>query len=298
MGPGFRAVTALSIIACYVFYSFEWLFFVTKPSMFSLMSAWESFRVLLISPLPLIAACLVLMGAFGLLSRLFEQTRFSSVSSSVALLVPAVLTAAVAFLLIENFTYTILGFNVGSFHGPARYLYALLYLILLGLSFRYLSRALIGSFWSGHRKAVAWVVCAALSVSTFAALSQFEGAQARLPDGDEATAAAGLPNILILSADGVNAGRMSAYGYHRDTTPFIRSLFADALVFENAFTNSVPTTGSNRCPLERETANHHPSRDAARHLFRRGFLSAFAGASPEHGLPNGRHQPPILCRCL
>ncbi len=30
-----------------------------------------------------------------------------------------------------------------------------------------------------------------------------------------------LPNILMIASDGLNAEHMSAYGYHRDTTPFI-----------------------------------------------------------------------------
>lgn len=53
-----------------------------------------------------------------------------------------------------------------------------------------------------------------------------------------------MPNIIIFSADGINARNMSAYGYERPTTPFIESIIDDALVFENAFTNSGPTTGS------------------------------------------------------
>jgi arylsulfatase A-like enzyme len=50
-----------------------------------------------------------------------------------------------------------------------------------------------------------------------------------------------LPNILLISSDGVDASNVSAYGYERDTTPFLRAKMKDALVFENAFTNA-PTT--------------------------------------------------------
>ena len=53
-----------------------------------------------------------------------------------------------------------------------------------------------------------------------------------------------MPNILILSTDGLNASNMSAYGYHRNTTPFIKSLISQSLVVENHFSNNTKSTGS------------------------------------------------------
>ena len=53
-----------------------------------------------------------------------------------------------------------------------------------------------------------------------------------------------IPNILILSADGLEASHMSAYGYSRKTTPFIENLLKESVIFENHFTNSSRTTGS------------------------------------------------------
>jgi arylsulfatase A-like enzyme len=52
------------------------------------------------------------------------------------------------------------------------------------------------------------------------------------------------PNVLLFCSDGINARRMSAYGYTRPTTPFIEKLAERSLVFENHFTNSAKTTGS------------------------------------------------------
>lgn len=46
------------------------------------------------------------------------------------------------------------------------------------------------------------------------------------------------PNILLLSSDGLTASNMSVYGYYRDTTPFLTSLTANALLCENAFSNA------------------------------------------------------------
>ncbi len=47
-----------------------------------------------------------------------------------------------------------------------------------------------------------------------------------------------------MTIDGVEARRMSAYGYERPTTPFIDQFRQRSLVFENAFSNAGRTTGS------------------------------------------------------
>jgi arylsulfatase A-like enzyme len=243
MRLGLRAVSVLSIIACYAFYFFEWLFFITKPSMFSAMSVWDSFLVLLVSPIPLITGCLLLIFIIGLIARLPWRFFSPVFLGLVALLIPAFIMAATAFLLINNFTYTLFNFNVGSFDGPVRYLYALIFLVLGGSLFRYLNTTLQRSFWLDRQNAVVYSVCVPLSISVLVAIFQFEKAQPGVPEGQDDSIAKS-PNILVLSSDGVVAQRMSAYGYHRDTTPFISSVLENALIFENSFTNSEKTTGS------------------------------------------------------
>jgi arylsulfatase A-like enzyme len=52
------------------------------------------------------------------------------------------------------------------------------------------------------------------------------------------------PNILFLGIDGVDADITSAYGYERQTTPFLESVRDDTLFFENAFSNVARTHGS------------------------------------------------------
>ena len=155
MRSDLRAVSVLTIIACYAFYFFEWLFFITKPSMFSAMSAWDSFRILLVSPLPLIAGSLFLISIIGLLGKIPWKTFSSVYLGSVALLIPTFIMAVTAFLLIENFTYTLFNFNAGSFDGYARYLYALFVLVLAGAFFQYLKTILLRSFWLDRQRAIA-----------------------------------------------------------------------------------------------------------------------------------------------
>ena len=53
-----------------------------------------------------------------------------------------------------------------------------------------------------------------------------------------------LPNILILSSDGINNRNTSAFGYERETTPFIKALREKTLVSTNHFSNSAFTGAS------------------------------------------------------
>ncbi len=48
----------------------------------------------------------------------------------------------------------------------------------------------------------------------------------------------------MLSSDGLNASRLSLYGYERATTPFLETLAESSLVAENCFTNGGPTAAS------------------------------------------------------
>ena len=54
----------------------------------------------------------------------------------------------------------------------------------------------------------------------------------------------GLPNIIILSGDGLATSHMSVYGYGRSTTPFMDSVQDEFQILENHFTNASDTGGS------------------------------------------------------
>jgi len=52
------------------------------------------------------------------------------------------------------------------------------------------------------------------------------------------------PHILLISLDACRADHLSAYGYHRQTSPFMDKIAADGIRFENAFVNTHGTTPS------------------------------------------------------
>ena len=234
-------LTTLSRIylACTAYVFLEWVFFATKPSILSYYTATENLSILFLLPLflflSLLPAALVLIASD---QTLLKCTRYNLVS-----LITAFIYASIALLLLDNFTNTMLGIYSGSFQGVGRFFYLAGYIALIF----YL-------YWKSVAEENNEEDAQKLSPSSFAALGCFIIAlvcAAGLRDvdklGDYSGGISGnseLPNILILSSDGINDRNTSAFGYERDTTPFIKALKDKTLVSTNHFSNSAYTGAS------------------------------------------------------
>ena len=234
----------LSLLATYVLFVSEWLFFVTKPSMFSELSPLRDVVILLISPLlPLpwiVLACCVLMIVWLVLAR-YTTGRWCRTT---VLAMPVAILTAVELLLIENVTQTLFGFHLGSFSGPLRYLYAVGLLGLAMWTGLQLDRFTRRDSWPARARALPRLVVGLLLASLCAA-----GIQFTLSDRAEAfvrppQVAGSLPNIVILSAEALLATHMSAWDDYRSTNPFLEEFTKETLFFENSFTNAANSTGS------------------------------------------------------
>ncbi len=111
----------VTVISCYLFTLLEWLFFITKPSFLSNWTLFESTGLLLLVPLPAVAVAFVLFFIFRASFLLVPDPKISRFIPIVYVAIPSLVLAAAAFLLLENFTYTLFGFNVSSFKGITRY---------------------------------------------------------------------------------------------------------------------------------------------------------------------------------
>jgi arylsulfatase A-like enzyme len=237
-----RRAFLCALLAAYLYVFMEWLFFVTKPSFMTPMGGWERAAVFLgTAPLAALAATLAMLPLW-VLARTLPERAGSLALRWLGFAVPAAVVAGCLFLLIDNFTYTIFRFGVLTTRGLWRFPYALLVAGLWVWSLRKFARgsfSAAGDRWLA-RGTVALVFCSALSwFAQFAANASEAGA------GLAADLRANrMPDILMLASDGVEASHMSAYGYERDTTPFIRSWMKEALVAENAFPNATSTSGT------------------------------------------------------
>jgi arylsulfatase A-like enzyme len=239
------AVTAYSILSLYFYFLMEWIFFASKPSFMSSLALSEKFSALAIPPGLFSLAFIGAIAVLWLVSSVIGSTLGVNIFSRTAPILPALALAACLFILVDNFSYTLFHYGVISTDGSERYFYCAWFLLLLLISYVFFRRKVtaLASRASGRfitALAVALLVVSAVE-SVRALVSNAPSARTSLAANTELDR---LPNILLVSSDGIDASNVSAYGYERDTTPFLRSKMQDALFFENAFTNAPSTRPS------------------------------------------------------
>ncbi|WPB82210.1 sulfatase-like hydrolase/transferase [Archangium violaceum] len=235
------------VSACYGFILLEWLFLVTQQGfMVSLpYTVWASALacIPLVLVIPALAALLPLLGVEALLARLPEGSRARTLA--VASAIPALVLTGLSFLLIDNFTYTLFGFGVVSVPKSLLFLYVLLLAVLFVVLVRKVALArqevLASGGWRWRLAMAGGLITLSLGVLALRLVGE-SGTEPQ--EAPIARAAAGSPNVIFVATDGLEARRMSAYGYERPNTPFLERFKERTLFFENAFPNAGRTTGS------------------------------------------------------
>lgn len=243
-GPAWAALAGVSTAAAFLYVLMEWVFFATKPSFMSTLGTEERVRILLLAPLPLAGICAAVCAALGLAARLAPRAR-----NALALLgagLPGFLLAATAWLLLDNFTYSLFGFGVATSSGFGRGAHLATFAALWAGGWKWTLgwvRGVLAGRRTG-RALAAWGLALAAGWGILLATAP-DRAKAPAPTAEGARAGRRLPNVVVLASDGVSAEHLSLYGYERDTTPFMRTFRPDrALLCENAFANSLNSGGS------------------------------------------------------
>ena len=242
-----KSLFEASFFASFVYVFLEWLFIVTKPSFFSAVSLGQKIRIFLFTESLLsIAVFLVMLGLFAI-SRLARQTKLEKLLLNFGAVILAVIAGSLGLLLVDNFTYTVFKFGIITSQGFTAVLYLAGYLGLIYYFFLTIKRDL-ASFdrwaarWSGRKYLDLAIIV--LVLASFLLNYERPETDDREFAGLSQNQSGNLPNIILITADGLNAANTSAYGYERDTTPRIKQLAQDALVAENVFNNSGSTMGS------------------------------------------------------
>ncbi len=224
----------------------EWLFFVTKPSFLAALPWGSKVRLLLTAPLfPLIPALAIAFGLVGL-RRFTASLGLKRLPGTLPAAVPAAVLTLTVMLLAENFTHTLFGFGIAERRWPGKAIY-----LALGASAfiyfhrrcgRWLSRR--ESVPSVHASSIAALALVVAAIVTTALTVQRGSAPIVPTTLLPAARTEKLPNILLIAADGIDARRLSLYGYPRETTPQLARAFSDSLIFENALSNGQNTTAA------------------------------------------------------
>lgn len=237
------AFLAIPFVTAMVWVTLEWLFFLTKFSFMSLYTAWESLGMLAITSLIMAVFLLVVSLPFVFAAWLLGRSGMTPLlARGLGVLPAAFLGAAIMLLLVDNFTLTLFGWGVRNAKGHSIWVYRAMTAGFVFIATWTLYRFLDGRY---SRRVPRMVLLASgllslIAIPLFFALNTTASTPVIKPVGPQK----GLPNILILSGDGLSASHLSLYGYKRPTTPFMDSVQDEFLVAENQFSNASDTGGS------------------------------------------------------
>ncbi|MDE2667095.1 MAG: sulfatase-like hydrolase/transferase [Acidobacteriota bacterium] len=255
LGPAsLGRVFGLTFLAVYFYVFMEWLFFVTKPSFMSSLPLSESLLILAVSSGPVLVATVAplvlywmvgaLLGYGSALAGFQVPGPVRALWVPVSLLLPCWVLALAAFLMVDNFTLTVLGWGIRHVEAKGLLGYQAL-LVLIAVAVYTLTWQAIRTISRHGLGRSLGVACAAMASITLVGTLYLgtHKVSASTPVGPHVKNGV-LPNILLIVGDGVEAEHMSLYGYDRDTTPYLRQLADRSLLCENNFPNAGPSAAS------------------------------------------------------
>lgn len=236
----------LMLFASLAYIGSEWLFLVTKPSSISILPTFQKIAILGFGvSLLTLAGCFI--QTFLYLPYCLCKKK-NDLFIKLLILIPAVVIAITVLLLIDNFTYTTMGFGIVTSKGFIRVLYSLGFILFsVYLTFRLsrLHQSLTKALRSIKKKkriilfiTLVALIFTAVSIVLISAMKD----KASLNVSDDTSL--NKKNVVLITAEGLNAENMSIYGYEKDTTPFLKSISSKLFISQNNFTNSGNTTGS------------------------------------------------------
>jgi membrane-anchored protein YejM (alkaline phosphatase superfamily) len=240
-----QAIYAVTCICICMYLFFEWVFVVTKPTFFGSDPFLIKLNTLLFSTSLALLAATVIILCLCLPGTIFRH-RVQRITKSIALAFSALVISSLVLLLIDNFTYVVFDFGIVSTRA-LRILYMVGFLFLSAYFYIALIRKAHDlTIVFSNLKSNKWWIPAFFALTLLVCLLTARYNETEIPDAEYSSSNGRneLPSIILITADGLDAQHMSAYGYARDTTPYIQELANTSLVAENAFTNAGNTAGS------------------------------------------------------
>jgi len=258
-----------TVLAVYFMFFMDWLFFMTQPQTFwKVQPLGDKAGQLLVSPLAVTAIAVPVWLACALAGTVFR-------AKGLRWLAPAAVFTAAVLLMSENFTGTLFNWSVMVTAGPTRIACLVTVASAFVAIWIFFLRRVDPTYHDVHRRApgmAAILVALSLAMTAAGAVFNRNGETAGVR---KVSVLAAMPDIFLLSSDGMEVDRMSLYGYSRPTTPFLESFREQAVIFPNVFANgdktaaSLPSVLTGRHPLSSRKVVHtnvFSGVDSYRHL--------------------------------
>lgn len=231
----------LSLGITLILVGLPWLFLITKESFLSQISTTHKFLVFLfvyvVYLIPILLASLLL--------SLLDSLVFPGKKFGLVYVLLAFLTGLAALYFSDTFLYVMFKYGLVKAIGLDRYIWTLGFCTIAIVAYRdiqkYLGEPQRIRLPKNSKLARPLIFIALPILIIF--LVFFLPNKGKT-DQETKSIDQNLPNIVLITVDGLNASHMSAFGYHRYTTPFLDSLAKRGLANGFHYTNSATTTGS------------------------------------------------------
>lgn len=236
----------ITLIASIAYISTEWLYVISKPSSMSATSTFEKLTIPIFS-----IALLTFLGCF-VVTMMYLPFYRSKIQHSwgllLLMLVPALILSVTVLLLIDNLTYTTMAIGIITSQGFSRIIYAVGFISLVAYfvyDLNNLSKILHKSRIVNNTKKRNRTLLVIIGVLSLIVIAVFVfGLLQKSSNVFGVRELNDRKNVILITADGLNAEQMSIYGYGKETTPFLKSISSKALISQNNFSNSGSTAGS------------------------------------------------------
>lgn len=235
---------ALFTVIAYV--GSEWLFVVTKPSFMSQAPLIEKTTIPVFSIALLTLLVWLIQSVLLLVVRKTFDTKLWG--SRLMMVLPSIILASTILLLVDNLTYITMSVGIITSRGFVRILYALGFMavvVYLIFDLAKLHKVFIKTFDGRKPQKNKKCLIAILSLTIIIVVAGFVfGLLQRTRESLGTSTLSNKKNVILITADGLEARYMSVYGSEKETTPFLDSLKSQALIARNHFSNSGNTAGS------------------------------------------------------
>ena len=204
-----RGLFNLTVLSAYFYVSMEWLFFATKPSSLSTLSAFESAKVLFITAGTVALIFAALLALLSIPALIVGNSNWRSRLLIIGCIVPALVLSITALIMLDNFTYTVYEFGIVKTKGSLRWIYALGFLLF----FLWRLYSAKQAVWA-RRKFASYLTLGLLTISLTGILASKLSNNSLLGSLDIASlnsSSTGQPNIIFLGSDGLSARYLTAY---------------------------------------------------------------------------------------
>lgn len=229
----FRVTAASLLLLCF----YAAIFYASADTPIAYASSLEWLQITLLSVAFSFSVAVLLKSVLWLVSAAWKSTRVRE--PAIGSVIAFVILFSLGLMVLENFSYTVFSWGlktgtsvigkIGMFAGCVFFAYQCLPLVS----------------WFAKKLSPAILVSLTLLICLSLLIYSIFTPDKVYSDQMASKGSPGLahPHVIFLTSDGLNASEMSVYGQAADTTPFLKSVASDFMVFNNAFPNSANTTG-------------------------------------------------------